>query len=511
MRVKRNPIYHKMTKVYPVFVLLLTVIASSLAGAARDEKIDLPDIIITGESEKLQDTISLDEKLREYWVLDRLSRFSYEPFITPDEVRAYKEPELHKRGAITLSLGSKLSTNLSFLYNDDNPFLTFRGGYSYNSLVSDRNDSRLFVGWYPQLSNYDFRAKVTQYFFNDERVVSSSNKISLFGVELGMETEKLNISKIEMEEVDLSVGIDNFTQELSGDKESQTDVNISLGLRVPLDDLDISIPFESTLIKGDKFATNLGVRKENFYFLDYLGLNLITDFYKVVPAIDFCTGYELNTFSRVWLYNKPGFDSRVRSDFLYDNPDQTLKTDSKIAKTPLNSSLVLENDRFIPVSLGYNVSWSQDYLYYVVGTDGLFSQTNRDVLSQRLNLSLSYSYKSVSFSNTSELISTNKEIPFESSFVNRTDLFWNNDIALVGLEFISLVGRENASLESMEDVYLLNLYADSYVYKDVALHCRFTNLLDQKYRKYEMASTGSSYPEAPFERFRFTAGVRWSF
>ncbi|MBW6515242.1 MAG: TonB-dependent receptor [Candidatus Cloacimonetes bacterium] len=512
-----------------IVIMFFLLPLSQIFAQAPEDEIKLPDIIILGETEKLLDTISLEERLRPFWNLHSLKRFEYEPFLTPESMIPYQEKIKRYDGLISLHGGNTYYLNFLGLYdNPRNNWLSFYAGFQNRQNDKNRIRRSFFAGWSPSYKSIAFDLETSYYLFEQQTDLQteSINRTEELGFSLTLETDRAVINPIDIRNVYLNISYKDYKQvlpyyngenDLPGITTKITDIDLHTRMTFPLEEAELSIPIEIILVKQTSPGLNAGVRIEDFFLLDNISLHLIADRYALFPSIGFQFKYDLNSYSRIFLANEPQIDTRNRSDFLLDNPDQELKVNKRIVKNPLNASLTFENDRWLPLSLAYKIRWHKDYLYYSESTEQyLFAQNNTDLMEQQLSLVLAYHIKDILLRNSFEYFSYNEDIPFIPQWQNKTTIGWYAVDWQIWSDLIYIGKRKNLIDVAMKDALLLSFTARKKIIDNLTAEVSVNNLLDQSYRKYEL--TDPQYfdnpvvtNQIPTEPLFFKGGLIWRF
>ena len=516
-------------------MLVLILPITALAAQVPEEEIKLPDIIILGETEKLLDTISLEERLRPYWNLHSLQEFEYEPYLQPEPLVPYEKKSKDYQGLVSLHGGNTCYYNLRGMFRSfSNPLLTFYAELQNRQIEKERLDRSFQGGWLPSYNNLDFALGMTYYTFQTEaKDPATENRVKIneqdhYGISLALESPGFNNSPVEVKDIYFRIAYNSYEQDLLINNlvdtppfvksEKIADIDLHTKVSFAMEESGLSAPVEFLLVKQSSLGLNAGVRKDDLSVLDYLSLHIIADRYALIPSIGFHSKLDVSPFVRFFLANEPQIDSRTRYDFMRDNPDQNLNLNKRLSKIPLNASLTLENDRLVPLSLSYALRWHKDYLYYGYPYQNYFIQVPTDLLEQQLSLVLSYQWQEFLVRNSFEYFNYGEEIPFLPQWQNNTTLGWfpRNFQIWSDLTFIS--DRQNIGGNDMEDALLLSLTARKKIIGNLTAELSAFNLLDQAYRKYELSEPVVMHidqPPAvyqiPEEPLFVKAGLIWRF
>jgi len=524
-------------------IVLIPLLLNGLWSQTPDDEIELPDIIILGETEKLIDTISLERRLRPFWNLDSLKEFEYKPTLNPQPPHDYEELIRERNGYLSIFGGNRYYMDFDVLYRSPRTdLLTFYSSFRNREVVNDRLDRLFRAGWLPSYRQTNFALNASYRMFSDEMewledTYTTVNDLAHYTISLSFHREDSAALPLPVKDIFIKAAFNNYQQEFFNQdthivEEDMTEIDIHARMIIPLtrpfsffsflseesDQGGLSIPLEMVLLKKNTFGVNFGLQKDNFALFDYLGLKIIADSYGMIPSVALHSKLDLSRYLRLILINAPELDTRTRGDFLLDNPDQIIDVNKKLVKTPLNASLILENDRVIPLSLSYSVRWHKDYLYYcLTEMQWLFAQYNIDMLEQEISFSMAYRYRDLQLSNTLNYLMQDKEIPFIPTWSNKTTLGWFGDKSQIWSDLEYIAERRDLVDEKMNDVFLLSLSARRQIIRNLSIEAGVYNILKEPYRKYELYEPEIVIPPNPYqnqipeEPLSFRAGFIWRF
>jgi hypothetical protein len=532
----------RISLIYIFLIILSVLINPCLRAQTVEEQIELPDVIIFGETDKLIDTISLEERLRPYWNLSTLEAFRYKPFLTPEQVKVHHKSSKDDNGYLSLHGGNELFLNLrGRLHSLRNKWLAFFTELKYDEIIEDRLSRSFRICWVPEYqrsflaleffySNYTETEKEHGMLIGDP---SELYDLEITGLSFSLTQKDSARLFLPYRDFFLKAAYTTYEQSslpLSNVKEKADDVDLQTRITLPIDDFEVAFPLEFVLLKNNTLGFNAAIRKDNLSFLDHLALHVVADSYYALPALGFHSKLEMSRFIRFIISNDPQIDTRTRFNLLTENPDQFLAVNKRLVKTPLNGSVVFENDRFIPLSLSYNIRWHKDYLFYNdSNTQYFFTQNMIDLLEQQISFSFSYSYHHLQFRNnfdyylykettgsSGNLTAKRDEIPFLPEWNNITTLGWFADSLTLRTDLKYIFGRKNLTGNDMPDVALLSFSGRKRILKSLSAELSVQNILQEPYRKFELSEPLIVNPDTicnqiPEEPLQFRAGLIWRF
>lgn len=511
--------------------LVLLSFNSILSGY---DDIELPDVVIFGEAEKLPDTISLDELLRQYWSLRDHSRFEYRPFISFEPVRQYeKELRPEDQGIVSLSLGSDfddlflLNLRASY-YQPDNLLHRYLMTVNSESFSGKRSWFNTAFSWQPDIAELLSLDEITassktEAFlefnsFRDQDIIN--NDIDSYRLGLHLKSGKTEYFNL----LDIYLAFNHIAQTVSPadaadtgfvniDTE-ETDIDVILKTTIPVGqdtDRQAKIPVTLSSIR-DKQAMSVAYTLDEFFGFNDIGLYLMIDEDTVLPSIPFLFKHSLNNYSTIHFYNLPYYTKLSRFDIIRDNPDQNISFDLPVTKAPLNATLKLINDRFIPLSLSYNISRYKDYLYYESSDSLFFEMQNSYLTGQKINFSSAYHYNALTLRHSSSYLLRNRDLPFEPEWEHSLSVNWNQNDTSVTKKITYLDGRKDQEENRIDESFFLNLNAEQKISKDLTLIIAAENILNTGHRDYLLPGSNSNpKKEIPSAGVTIRAGLTWNF
>ncbi len=487
-------------------LLLLTMLL--LCSLYAEDDIQLPDIIITGESEILQDNLRLNERLRKYWTVADLQPLKYQPILEQIAVKPYQEDFKEYFRYLNLDWGTKQwGTFRAGITSPQNNLLALSTKLAY---LRQSNDRTLFTGalyWTPIIktdTDIDLvsRAKYTD--FNNKL----TNQITLSGFDLALSSDKLPLINLPFINNYLNLGLTQHIQKYSTDT-TLNDIDIEAGSS--FDAGKIKVPVNYSLIRKISSA-KAGLTVDSLFVFDDIGFWGLVDNTGIIFTPSFLWNIDLSDFFRIHLQNDPQILGFSRSELLADNYEQPIKMVHRVGKLPYNASLSLENKRYLPIALSYKYQHYFDYIYYKDNpiSPDLFEQDTSNLIKQQFLLALAYHFYDFDFSGKLAYNQFDKALPFLPEWEGTVRLSWNHDNlrTTVTTELQYLAERKDLQKQRMKDSYLLSLSARKRITNYLTLDLAAINILDEIYRKYELSNPTI---RPPAERFRLQGGFSFYF
>lgn len=512
-------IYTKYQTILSLLLILSLIVIITPQVHAGDD-IELPDIIIVGEADRLPDTISLDRILRRHWTLNDISPFKYKPFITFHTIG-----DMEKRvaddfnGILCLDIGSKYFAGIRGAYSSSkNPLHNYSLSLNTLSLISDRSQLNSKFIWSPRISSLDNQRqdndpfvalKIEHNSFTDERGLFP-NKINYKAIGIYLSQEPV-VNQF-FEESSMSVIYNSFDQNYEIDN-SLNDIDFSATTNINVFNRDKNqsyIHLDLSHIRR-KFSTSIGFLKDELYYFDDSGIIVLADKKTVLPSLQLNFNHFFTRDFSVHWNNKPSIDKQRRIDLISDNPDQSISFDNEPTKTIINSNISLNFNFLAALTLSHNIRYHKDYYYYSQ-YGGDFELESTDLLENIIKFSLAYHLDAFIFNLNSEYVQTNEFIPFKPDWIHSLYVSWSYRNLRLSSEWDYKLNRQDINEEYLDDSLLINLYLQKKLPHDMSLNIALKNVLNSEYRKYQLDdSVVLNTGQIPQEKVRVQVGLSWRF
>ncbi len=489
-------------------ILLLSLATISLLFGQED--IQLPQVVITGETEIFADSVRKDTDLSRYWTLEEPAAYAY-VFYPASEPESPEMPNLSSSGLIQGFLGTRDYGSLRALYRGEpvkeglNP-LNFSGDFRTINYDKGWETSSGNLHWMPSWDLYsaDVYYDWTRYDSDLQEYVTENNG---FGAILpGKKGVAVGPLLAVDEQLEISFYTYRQSSEISGLKDRDAnDFNILYKGDIEVPRLSsgshIELGFLNNTITG-----NLSFFKKDFLTFKELGLWAGGDGRHIYPSIVFNWQKMIFYNTSLKILNQPYTGNLTRMQLIRRNPYQNIDIEKHQPKAPLNMTVAFEVDMLIPFTVWNRTTWIKDYTAYAHTDSMLYEGFLTDVLWNRSGVDFSYTYQRFDFVDELTFNILQDEdgdrIPFMPMFENLFAITYNQEDWNLTLQAQYIHDRENEDETSMENVMLTNILGNWHFQPQFELSGGIYNLLNEEYREYR---------ELPARETHFQAGICWYF
>ena len=485
-------------------IILTTLLFIVSIGLMAQQDINLPQVIITGETEIFSDSTRKSSDLSSYWSLENPAGMQYAWY--PESKALEPMPEdTSASGLIQGLLGSQDFGSLRFDYHDDKSSpLRFSGAFNTMNLDDGWEQAKGDFHWQPTFHNHlaDVYIDWSRY---DSRLQNYSTQNTGFGFTLkSNETKVVGPVTLANPYFILEYYAHKQDSDIDGlDEREAGDINILYRRDVGYRDIDSRI--EVAYLKN-MFSGSFNAHKNNFLGFDQLGAWVGGDGMHIYPSVWFVWQHQLFYQTKMKILNMPYTGTLTRMQLLKQNPYQNIDMEKHQPKAPLNLTAAFEIDTIFPITIYNTIRWIKDYPVYAHADSCLYEQFIDDVIWDRIGFDASYTYERFDFVNEFSInIVQNKDgdrIPFMPAIEDLFSLTYREGQWNFTLQAHYLHDRENDDETTMENVLLTNILGNWRFYPDFELSGGIYNLLDEKYREYR---------ELPAHETHFELGLCWYF
>ncbi len=485
-----------------VIIVFLILLASVNLLAQQD--IQLPQVVITGETEIFSDSTRKSTDLSSFWSLENPKTMQYAWYPESKAVEP-KTQESSSSGLLQGRLGNHDYGSLRFDYQEPvNSLLRFNGAFRTVNYDAGWEQSTGDFHWQPTFEEH----QANVYFDwsrHDSRLQNYTTQNTGFGFTLkSNETKVVGPVSLANPYLLLEYYLHKQDTDIAGLSDHEAnDVNVLYGRDIGYRDIDNHI--EVAYLKN-MFSGSIRSIKKRFMGFDQLGVWVGGDGMHVYPSVWFVWQRQLLYQTNLKIMNMPYTDNLSRMQLMKQNPYQNIDMERHQPKAPLNLTAAFEIDTVFPITLYESIAWIKDEPIYAHADSCLYEQLIDDVFWNRIGFEASYTYQRFELSNDfCYHIAQNDEgdrVPFMPAIDNLFSLTYREEKWDMSLQAHYLHDRENDDETSMENVMLTNILGTWRFQPDFELNGGIYNLLDEKYRQYR---------ELPAQETHFELGVCWYF
>lgn len=470
-----------------VFLIFL-IVCFGLTTRTNADELDLPSVIILGEVEplpghKIETTID-----KKYLKVDSNLNFNYErKSELPERSYVVVDTLSDKAGIIMLEYYSRDEISAQAVYFSRYPLLNFSGTVAHKAPKDKWDSSRAKFKWFNQNRNLrlDFAVNYLEYNYLGGTGDEGSTELMSPGMSIIYYLEKPVFAGLNKGEI--SVSHVNTKQTGLGEKK---EIDFSLLLDFKPDYTAFEFNLYSAYLRNAPVIDYRFIHPDVPY-LQKAGLSLVADKYHIYPSLFFFTRYELLRGLGLTAKNIPRTKALSRKEMLSENSYQHINLKQRNTKIPLNLSVIIDSGYGIPLGLGYNFSWSKDFMFYNNSEpNDLFYQDFDSVTQHSFFAVLRWNYNKVTLKNKliKNLVSLSKNdfdyLPYEPGITNETLLEVDFSGWSISSSLNYLGQRKDLWKNELPDVVLLDVFLRRCFNQRFIFSLGAKNMLDEKYVRF---------------------------
>lgn len=489
------------------YLIIILVLATALSA---QESLDLGDIFIYGESELLPDYRRYDDDMQNHWIIYEKERFDHEPKVylsSPNKIIDEEYDESNLSAMFMIGHPIYVDAKVAY-YSQDKPWLNLNLNYNHDQPTASWRSNTYSAFWQNKFADHQFALNLRGGLFT---VKEPYLETDFREIGLSYQTPKISLNDdISITKLQLRGSLYTGTQdrEPSWDKIDKEEFHYGVKTSLQANKLDGELIY---LHGGYGHAGAKSINLALNPYLDQIGVWLAVDERDIYASLNLYKEVEFTNSMKLRIENKPVLVERNRINDFKDNQFQWIREDYRIGKAPLNSTVALLQNRFVPFTLSYNVRWEKDksYLereslymdniYY-----NIYSKLFTDLLTHSLKFEASYDWHNVIWQVNLAHHIYDEDIPFLPGNTITTSVTYKNGPLTSILEANYIANRLDDEIQEMEDVLLFNFYSSYALGERVSIFAEIQNLLDEDYYRY----LGSNFPK---EKRRFVLGGRYRF
>ncbi|MBN2828794.1 MAG: hypothetical protein JXR56_00570 [Candidatus Cloacimonetes bacterium] len=480
-----------------LIILLFMLLVLHLQAQNSDE-LNLQDVKIEGDDEKIADFHVVHRDLSEYIYIDRPNYLRYKYFARSASIPLHEDQEKLFRSYSEFFFGSSSFVDIRTAFKDfNNPYLDLSLDYRLRTLSDEWSESQAVFSWNP----YHFKKLKTDFKVSQDDYKVDQHDNNLSGFEATFDLTDLIEAKI-IDKLGLS---GRYYHSSYYSKSDLSDIRLNLTSNFTKSiNADILLMLQTG---SPSFSVSLN---NSFRKLDW-SVWVAGDQETVVPSLGFNYYKDFGRYGHISLSNTPAISSISYKDALEIYHYLDLQNDYIQTKKPLNLSLLYGNGRIIPFTFEIKQEYLLDYPIIDPFSDVEYKYYNFPLLSAKSVVS----FKKKSFGIKNELLYhfakqieleyvnglNYQSIPYiaELENVTKTDIII--DRFVFSAVFVYSSSKYSHLNEEMEPSGRLNFSAEYKIKNSFSLHLYADNILN------ETTNTYSNYAK---EKREFGIGTKIS-
>jgi outer membrane receptor protein involved in Fe transport len=496
------------------YLIIILVLATALSA---QDSLDLGDIFIYGESELLPDYRRYDDDLQNHWIIYEKERFDHEPQVYLSSPNKMIEEEYDESNlSAMLMIGHPVYVHAKLAsYSQDKPWLNLNLNYNHDQPTTSWRSNTYSAFWQNKFADHRFTLDLRGGLFT---VKEPYLETDIREIGLSYQTPKISLNDdVSITKLQLRGSLFTGTQELepSWDKIDKEEFHYGLKTSWLANKLDGELIY---LHGGYGHAGAKSINLALNPYLDQIGVWLAADKDDIYASLNLYKEVELTNSMKLRIENKPVLVERNRINDFKENQFQWIREDYRIGKAPLNSTVALLHNSFVPLTLSYNVRWEKDKDYlirdalYTDNSDNIYHQVYykifTDLLKQTVSLKAAYSWDNLFWEIGVAYHIYDDEIPFLPGNTINTSITYEKGSLKTVLVANYTAGKINDKYRQqdrdMDNALLFDLYGSYALGERVSAFAEIQNLLDEDYYRY----LGRDFPK---EKRRFVLGGQYRF
>ncbi len=450
-------------------IIILLCIPFNFLSAADGDPLDLGNIVIQGETESLEDTLSSERNLEEYCIISSTEQFEYSAYYSPIIIESPITYPIQKRTALQFKGGLDNFTVVQGVISSGNIW-HFSVDLQNYKRSEDWKESTYSLQWQPEINEHKMIFDHTNKEFGETKITRSY---------LSYNKEDIIIPQIPKIywDLDLICSYNDFTQLQAS--ASDFDINSIIGINYSNYKGNMSVNMLMQSVSGYFDANVSGLK-----FFDEIGLWCAYDDEGIYPSISFNSKISLSKSLIIKIENNPTISTSSRADGFNMNLLQDIFAGDTQTKNILNSFITLESDIVLPISIYYNASIERDHLRYIENEIGFYEYERIDCLIQNIGLKAAYEYGDITATQNVEYKLSEEDLYFESLFTSSTKLEYNKNLYRIGIDMQLFSSGIDDKTADLDNAFMVDVSAHYNLRDNISILAEARNILNQEYKKY---------------------------
>jgi len=459
-------------------IIILFCIPFYFLSATDSDPLDLGNIVIQGETESLEDTLSSDRNLEEYCQISSNEQFEYSAYYSPIIIEAPITYPIQDRTTFQFKGGLENFTSVRGVISSGD-ILNFSVDFLHRTMLENVKQKTYSFQWQPRLKEHKMILNLSKKEFD-----SAIGEIRISGCYVSYVKEDLIIPQIPniLWNFDLKSAYHEFSQYVDMAESNASDFDISSKIGIQHNNLigNISVNLLKQSVSGyfDAGVTNLK-------FFDEIGLWFAYDEDGVYPSISFNSKIGLYKNLSIRFENNPTISTFSRVEGFNENLLQDIFPNDSQTKKILNSFITLESDLLLPISIYYNAILERDHLLYIYNDISRFYELeNIDCLIHKVGLKAAYEYGDITATQNVEYKLSEEDLYFEPLLISSTKLEYYKNLYCIGIDLQLLSGGVDDKAADLDNAFMVDIFAQYNLRDNISILAEARNLLNQEYKKY---------------------------
>ncbi len=455
-------------------IIILLCIQFYVLYAAEGDPLDLGSVVIQGETESLEDTLSSIRNLEEYCLLSSAEQFEYTAYYSPIIIESPITYPIQKKVAFQFKGGLDNFTIVRGAISSGNIWC-FSADLLHRKKAENWKQNTYSFQWQPEINEHKMIFN-----FSNKEYIYNSGETKISGGYISYKKEDLIIPQIpEISwNIDLKSSYYEFTQLQTS--ASDFDLNSNIGIQYNNYHGNISA---NMLMQNVSGYCDVGI--SGLKFFDEIGFWCAFDEDGVYPSISFNSKISLYKNLGIRLENNPAISTLSRADGFNENLLRNIFAGDSQTKKILNPFITLESDHILPISVYYNASLERDHLMYIdEDANGFYEQENIDCLIHKTGLKAAYKYGDITVIQNVEYTISEEQFYFEPLLVTSTNLEYNKNLYCIEIDLQFLSGGVDDKENDLDSAFLIDVSALYKLRDNISILAEARNLLNQEYMKY---------------------------
>ncbi|MCK5050692.1 MAG: hypothetical protein KAS53_03050 [Candidatus Cloacimonetes bacterium] len=451
-------------------IIILLCIPFYFLSAVDGDPLDLGNIVIQGETESLEDTLSSDRNLEEYCQISSTEQFKYTTYYSPIIIESPITYPIQDRAAFQFKGGLENFTSVRGVISSGDIW-NFSTDLQHHKKSEDWKESTFSFQWQPEINEHKMILDFTNKEFGETKI--SGGYVSYVREDLII-TQNPAFSW----DIDLKSAYNEYTQIQTS--ASDFDLNSNIGIQYNNYHGNVSANMLMQKVSGYCYV---GVT--NLKFFDEIGLWCAYDEDGIYPSINFNSKISLYKNLRIRFENNPIISTFSRADGFNENLLQDIFPCDFQTKKILNSFITLESDFVLPISIYYNANLERDHLRYIYNDISRFYELkNIDCLIHKMGFKAAYEYGDITTTQNIEYKLSEEDLYFEPLLISSTKLEYNKNLYRIGVDLQLLSGGADDRDEYLDNAFMIDISALYNLRDNISILAEVRNLLNQEYKKY---------------------------